>query len=67
MVRGYAIGLGAPDTPHGPLDFGILGREAVAGLLVIVADTAQPTVNRRDGVAIDKIDDVTQDRFGRGG
>ena len=33
---------------------------------MIVADTAQATVNRRDAVALDQIDNVTKDRFGRG-
>jgi hypothetical protein len=33
---------------------------------MIVADTTQATVNRRDGIAIDKIDDVAKDCFGRG-
>jgi len=31
----------------------------MARLLVIVADTAQAAINRRDAVAIDQIDDVT--------
>jgi hypothetical protein len=39
----------------------------VAGLLVIVADAAQTTVNCRDGVAINQIDDVTQNFFWGGG
>lgn len=35
----------------------------MARLLVIVANTAQPTVNRRDGGALDKIDHVTKNRL----
>jgi hypothetical protein len=35
-------------------------------LFVIVADAAQTTVNRRDGVAFNQVDDATQDRLGRG-
>ena len=45
---------------------GILGRKTVAGLLVIVADTAQTPVNRCDREAVNEVDHVTEDRLRRG-
>ena len=52
-------------TSHRALDFRILGRQGMAGLLMIVADTAEATVNRRDSVAIHKIDDLSGSIHGR--
>ena len=39
----------------------------MTGLFMIVADATQSAVNCRDGEAVNQIDDVTRDRFGRGG
>jgi hypothetical protein len=39
----------------------------MAGLLVIVADTAGPAVDRGNRVVVHKINDITKNRFGRGG
>lgn len=55
----------APDAAHGPLDLGVFGRQRVAGLLVVVADTGQPALDGRDGIAIAQGDDVAENGFGR--
>ena len=38
----------------------------MTGLLVIVANTAQTAINRRDGEAVNQVNHVTEDRLGRG-
>jgi hypothetical protein len=54
-------------TAHGALDLGIFRWQTVAGLLVIVADAAQAAINRRDGVAINKIDHIAKNCLWEGG
>ncbi len=38
----------------------------MAGLLVIVANTAQAAINRRDREAVNEVDHITKDRLRRG-
>ncbi len=49
---------GSAYAAHGTLNFGIFGWQTVAGLLVIVADTAQAAVDSRNSVAVNQIDHV---------
>lgn len=44
--------LGPPNAAHGSLDLGVLRRQGVPGLLVVVADTCQPPIQRRDPIGV---------------
>ena len=48
----------APDAAHRALDLWIFGRQRMAGLFVVIADTRQPAFDGRDRIRVDQGDGV---------
>jgi hypothetical protein len=66
--RGLAVrrhALGPPDATHRSLDLRVLGRQLVAGLLVVVADAGQPPVEGRYSVGVGRLHQVADDDASR--